>query len=195
MQTLYDLVHKYKAIPMEVLQWDVDGTFQGVQAGRAAMVTWATHRVVTAREGAGVGDNLLTAPVPSFNAAKPSPGHVTGWNLAMTANTTNKDLAWKFIDHMTNTEAQKLNAKIAGELPSRKSAYQDPWFKESKLGADMTQWKEYLEKAGRVPLFPKDYLFLHRVIAEAAQEIVLNNSPIQKALDEAAAKYNKQAGF
>ena len=49
MQLLYDMVYKYKAVPQESLAWDVDGLFQGLQAGRVAMEIFGTHRVVTAR--------------------------------------------------------------------------------------------------------------------------------------------------
>ncbi|NLY31060.1 MAG: sugar ABC transporter substrate-binding protein [Firmicutes bacterium] len=191
MQLLYDLVHTYKAIPQETLVWDVDGMFQGIQAGRVGMSLFATHRVATARQSEAVGESIKVAPVPGFDG-RPSPAHVTGWTLAIPNTCKDPELGWKFIDHMTSTEAQILNAKVAGELPARKSAYDDPWFQEDPFGREMVEWKAYIDEYGRIPQFPAEYLYLHSVLVEAAQKIVQGNVPIEQALNEAAEKYNSR---
>jgi len=194
MQYLYDLVYKYQAIPKEALAWDVDGDFEGFASGRAAMVHFGTHRVEVARAKENIGDNLQVAPLPGLTAGKLGSTYAAGWNLAITKSTSNKELAWKLIKHMSSTEANILSAKIAGQQPVRKSAYQDSWFKEDSSGREMSGWVEYMEKYARPYLFPKDYLFLHRVLAEAAQRIVLNKEPIEDVLNEAAERYDNRVG-
>lgn len=188
MSLLHDLVHKYEAIPREALTWDVNGVFQGIQAGRVACSLWLTHGLMTARQS--VGDDLKVAPVPSIDGDGFAPAYVGGWQMAMAATVTDKEAAWKFIEFMTSADAQLENAKVAGEMPSRRSVYEDPWFQSSELGREMTNWKEYLELGGRIAKWPEDYVFLHRVLVEAAQRIVLANEPIEEVLQEAEERYN-----
>ena len=192
MQYLYDLVYKYKAIPKEALAWDVDGVYQGFESGKVAMFYFGTHRVEVARKIGGIGDNLQVAPLPGLVAGKLGSTYAAGWNLAITRSTNNKELAWKLIKHMASPEANILSAKVAGQQPVRKSAYQDPWFKEDSFGREMSGWVEYMEEYARPYLFPKGYLFLHRILAEAAQRIVLNHEPIEEVLNEAAKRFDNR---
>jgi len=192
MQYLYDLVYKYKAIPKEALAWDVDGVYQGFESGKVAMCYFGTHRVEVARKIGGIGDNLQVAPLPGLMAGKLGSTYAAGWNLAITRSTNNKELAWKLIKHMASPEANILSAKVAGQQPVRKSAYQDPWFKEDSFGREMSGWVEYMEEYARPYLFPRGYLFLHRILAEAAQRIVLNHEPIEEVLNEAAKRFDNR---
>jgi multiple sugar transport system substrate-binding protein len=192
MQYLYDLVYKYKAIPKEALAWDVDGLFEGFSSGRTAMVHFGTHRVEVARQKENIGNNLQVAPLPGLTEGKLGSTYAAGWNLAITKSTNNKELAWKLLKHMSSPEANILSAKVAGQQPVRKSAYQDPWFKEDPFGREMLGWVDYMTEYARPYLFPKGYLFLHRLLAEAAQRIVLNNEPIEEVLNEAALRFDNR---
>lgn len=192
MQYLYDLVYKYKAIPKEALAWDVDGVFEGFESGRSAMIYFGTHRAEVARQKEGIGDNLVVAPLPGLTEGKLGSTYAAGWNLAITKSTNNKELAWKLLKHMSSPEANILSAKVAGQQPVRKSAYQDPWFTEDPFGREMLGWVDYMTEYARPYLFPKGYLFLHRLLAEAAQRIVLNNEPIEGVLNEAALRFDNR---
>jgi multiple sugar transport system substrate-binding protein len=191
MQLMLDLVSKYKAIPKETLEWDGDAMFQGFQAGRVAMLISATKRVVAVRQ-TGIGSNLQVAPFPSFNADEPGPVSIGGWGYAITKDSKNADIAWKFIDYITSTEAEITAAKISGEIPPRKSAYNDPWFQEDAAGQEMMEWKNFIINNGRVAKYPAELLYLNYVLVEAAQKIVQAGAPIKSTLDEAAEKYNSK---
>lgn len=189
MQMLYDYVKKYNCITEEILSTDVDGIFQAFTAGRVSMLCFANHRFTTAQATLGA-DKVGIMPLPSFDGAEPSPAHVTGWMLAIPKGCAHPEEAWRFVDFMTNTQANVLNAKVGGELATKNSAFEDPWFTEDPVGQEMNQWRQYILSYGRMPQFPEDYLVLHEIICNAAQRIVFEDAPIQETLDEAAAEYN-----
>lgn len=188
MQMLYDYVNKYNCITEEILSTDVDGIFQAFTAGRVSMLCFANHRYTTAQDI--MGDIVGIAPLPSFDGEAPSPAHITGWMMAIPKGAAHSEEAWRFIDFMTNTEANIINAKVGGELATKKSAFEDPWFSEDPVGQQMNKWREYIVDYGRMPQFPEDYLVLHELLCNAAQQIIFENAPIQEALDAAAEAYN-----
>jgi ABC-type glycerol-3-phosphate transport system substrate-binding protein len=96
------------------------------------------------------------------------------------------------IKFLTSTEAQVLNARIAGELPSRLSAYNDPWFSSSDVGKEMLKWKELLREVGVMMDFYEDWLPMRQAFADAAQEIILQGAPIKETLKKHADAFNSQ---
>ena len=96
--------------------------------------------------------------------------------MMMGKDCKNKEAAWKFIEHITSPESQIITAKTTGEMPTRKSPYNDPWFK-SKDAAELMFWKDYMEKYGKMPRYPEKYVELSQLIADAAQEIVTPQCP------------------
>lgn len=185
--TLAELVRK-GAMPQAVSAYTYEEIFQGVKAGTIAMTGLGSHRVVTAREAGNLGDKLQTAPFPGYTAERPAPAHVMGWNMMMGKDSKHRDAAWKFIEHITTPESQIMTAKMTGEMPTRKSAYADPWFKTKEAG-ELMFWKDYMEKGGRMPRYPEKYVELSQLIADAVQEVVLRNVSAQDALAKAADRY------
>jgi multiple sugar transport system substrate-binding protein len=185
MQVLADLVRK-GAMPTSVAAYTYEEIFMGVKAGTIAMTVLGTHRLVTAREAGNLGDKLQTAYTPGYTG--PAPAHVMGWNMIMGKDSKNKQAAWKFIEHLTSRESQIITAKTTGELPTRKSPYSDSWFK-TKDAEELLFWKGYMEKYGRTPKYPEKFTELSELIADAAQEIVLRNAPIQETLNKVAQRY------
>ena len=189
MQMLYDFVYKYNCIPEEILTTDVDGIFQGFVSGRVSMLCFANHRFTTAQEALGA-ENVGIAPLPSFDGNEPGEAHVTGWMLAIPEGSAHPEEAWRFINYMTSTEGNVINAEIGGELATRKSAFEDEYFKTDPVGIEMTNWRDYINEYGRMPQFPEDYLRLQEILCNAAQKIVFEQAPIQETLDAAAAEYD-----
>jgi multiple sugar transport system substrate-binding protein len=189
MQVLADLVRK-GAMPSSVVAYTYEEIFQGVKAGTIAMTGLGSHRVVTAREAGNLGDKLQTAWLPGYTREKPAPAHVMGWLMMMGKDCKNKEAAWKFIEHITSPESQIITAKTTGEMPTRKSPYNDPWFK-TKEASELMFWKDYMEKYGRMPRYPEKYVELSQLIADAAQEVVLRNVKPKDALNKAVQRYKE----
>jgi len=187
-QTLYDLMYKYKAMSQNSLSYTYNSIHQGLQSGTIAMGTLGTHRVNTIRVQSGLGDRLQTAALPGFSRSKPSPTLMFYFTLAMGNYTDDKKAAWKFIEFMTSREAELRRVK-AGELPISVSTYNDPWF-QSGQAKEMLMWKDYMAKRGRAFRYPEQWEQFSVMFADTIQYIMLKQAPIKPALDELAKKYN-----
>lgn len=188
-QVLVDLV-KSGAMPQDVIADGPDNITDRFRAGRMAMTAFATHRVVTIREGGKLGENLQTAWLPGYTADKPAPAEVTGWGLIMGKDCKHREEAWKFIEHMISQETQVKHAQMTGEMPTRKSAYNDPWFKTDQA-KEVRFWMSYMEKYGRTPQYPVRFGELSQLIADAVQESILRGVPPQESLKKAADRYRQ----
>lgn len=171
---------------------NADDILAGFKAGTVAMSFQGSMRVSAAREARDVGPMIQTAPVPGFDPGKPAPGMTAGQTLTIGANSKNKDAAWRFMEYYLSPKAQ-VNFAKAGVVPVRKSVYNDPYF-QTPQGRELIQWRDYIDKHGRVGRYPEDFAKLSELLARAAQDVVLRSVPVKKALDDAAARYNAQAG-
>lgn len=178
------------AMPKSVVSYTYEEVFQGAKAGTIAMNVLGSHRVMTAREAGNFGDRLRTAPFPGLTADRPLPAHVFGWSLVIGKDSKNKELAWKFVDFMTSPETQVITARMTGELPTRKSPYQDPFFNEPGA-AEVRMWKDYMERVGFAPRYPRNYVEICQLIADAAQAVIIRNVDPKAALDRAAEAVKK----
>jgi multiple sugar transport system substrate-binding protein len=188
-QWLQDMVYKYHGLPREAVSYDYEKTVDGVKSGTLAMAFAGTFRVVATRAAGRLGDNLQTAPMPGFNAGIPCVASTSGWVYCIGKDCKNPQAAWAYIEHAVSRESQVINARLGGELPSRRSTYTDPWFK-SPEAAELVSWKDYIDKYGRALKYPERYLDAMENLADEAGAVILNNKPIQQALDDAAKKYN-----
>lgn len=191
MQWIADLA-RTGAMGKAAASMNADDILAGFKAGTVSMSFQGSMRVSAAREAKDVGLMIQTAPVPGFEPGKPAPGMTAGQTLTLGANSKNKDAAWRFMEYYLSPKAQLHFAK-AGVVPVRKSVYNDPYF-QTPQGRELIQWRDYIDKHGRVGRYPEDFAKLSELLARAAQDVVLRNVPVKKALDDAAAKYNAQAG-
>lgn len=188
-QFITDMVRKHEVMPRSVVAYTYDEIHSGLQAGTIGMATLGTHRFVSIRSGMKpeVQKYFKTAAVPGFG--KTAPALIFGWTLAVTSVSKNPEGAWKFIEHMISPESQFINAKIAGELPARKSTYQDPWF-TTEEASHMRIWRDYIDNYGKVFKYPEKYTQMAEGWGEALQRIILQDADAKQVLDEAAQKYN-----
>jgi len=192
-QWLYDLVHKHKVMPSAAVSWSVDNGDDMFKSGKLAMLPNGSMRVINARRAQGIGKNLQTAPLIADRTDRPCSTLVAGYTYTMTKDSKEKEAAWHFIEHMISPEAEVINAKIAGEMPTRKSTYKDPWF-ETDDAADMRQWMSYLANYGRSIRTPAKFMTLSDMLAVAVQDVIVNHVPPKRALDDVAKKWNAEIG-
>ncbi|TQM57184.1 sugar ABC transporter substrate-binding protein [Humibacillus xanthopallidus] len=98
--------------------------------------------------GAGFKDKYNVAPIPAGSAGSSS--FVGGSNLAVFKNTQNRDTAWKFVQWLADPKVQAKWYSLSTDLPSVKSAWQDP-----ALAADkkLAVFGKQLETAKAPPSF------------------------------------------
>jgi multiple sugar transport system substrate-binding protein len=178
------------AMSKAVLGYAYDDVYSAIKSGTSAMSLLGSHRLVTAREAGKLGDNLRAAALPGFTADQPSPAHVFGWQLVMGKDSKNKAEAWKFIDHMTSPSVQVRRADLTGELPTRKSAYDDPFFKKPE-SQEIREWMAIIgSKTARAPHYPRGFIEMSQMIADAMQQVIISNADPKQALDKAVERYN-----
>ena len=187
-QTIADLAGKCNATGKAAVEFNYNAVGEGLATGTIAMANLGTHRFLAIR-AQGAKENLQWAPPVTFTKGKSAPIAVTGWNLVMGAKAKNPDAAWKFIEFMTSPEAQ-VNLAQGGELPTRKSTYNDPWLKtpDAKF---LVEWSDYVAKNGFVLRYPPTWFNFGQLLAEATQGVVLKGVPPNAALTGFIDKYNK----
>ena len=99
--------------------------------------------------GAGFKDKYNVAPIPAGSAGSSS--FVGGSNLVVFKNTQNRDSAWKLVQWLADPKVQVKWYGLSTDLPSVKSAWQDP-----ALTADtkLAVFGKQLETAQAPPSFP-----------------------------------------
>ncbi|MGO4664422.1 sugar ABC transporter substrate-binding protein [Terrabacter sp. 2TAF16] len=99
--------------------------------------------------GAGFKDKYNVAPIPAGSAGSSS--FVGGSNFVVFKNTKNRDTAWKFVQWLADPKVQSKWYTISTDLPSVKSAWQDPALASDKK---LAVFGKQLETAKAPPSFP-----------------------------------------
>lgn len=87
--------------------------------------------------GAGFKDKYNVAPIPAGSAGSSS--FVGGSNFVVFKNTKNRDTAWKFVQWLADPKVQSKWYTISTDLPSVKSAWQDPALASDKKARRLRQ--------------------------------------------------------
>jgi ABC-type glycerol-3-phosphate transport system substrate-binding protein len=105
----------------------------------------------------------------------------------MTKSCKEPEAAGLFIESVISPEAQLANAKIANEIPSRKSVLSDPWFTAPEA-ADIKFALDYMSSSPHVFKYPKRTDYLQTRLALAAQQM-MTGRPIREALQQVAEEW------
>jgi multiple sugar transport system substrate-binding protein len=178
------------AMGTEVLTMGADEVVSGVKAGTVAMAIEGSYRVASTRAADGVGDNLVTLPVPGITAGKNMPTAVAGQTLAMGANTDHADQVWAFMQYYLSADSQAKFA-TAGVLPVLKSVYDSSAVTSAKNAKELLTWRDYLASDGKVSRFPADYSELSTNLVKAAQKMIFNGAAVTTTLTAAQTQYNQ----
>ncbi|SES27175.1 carbohydrate ABC transporter substrate-binding protein, CUT1 family [Pedococcus cremeus] len=98
--------------------------------------------------GAGFKDKYGVMKMP---VKKTSSSFVGGSDLAVFKNTKNRDSAWKFVEWLSKPDVQVKWYKLSTDLPSVKSAWDDPALQQDKK---LAEFGKQLETAKAPPSFP-----------------------------------------
>ncbi len=179
------------AMKKTVVGMSVEDALASVKAGTISMTVMGSYRVGAARAAEATGNNLLTAPVPGWTAASPSPARVASQTLAIGADCKHPDGAWAFIQYYISPAAQLAFAR-AGVMPSRLSTYKLAGFDQLPNAAELRQWAGYLHDHGHMEATPKDFSVLSEALATAIQRTIMQGVAPKAAIDEAARAYNSR---
>lgn len=189
---VYDLYHTYKAIAVDRATISASEEEGLLRAGILAQRIGNCVLVAYAREGEGVGDNLQTIPIPSFDFMLPARPYMMGDTVAIGAYSKHKDEAWKFIEAYLRPDNQLILAKVGHERPGRRSAYDDSWFRTSPEGKEILYWTRYADRLGSPFIQDKNWDLAADMLALAMQQIVIEGKPVEKTIAETAERFNAE---
>ena len=191
-QWLFDMVHTHKVMPEGMVSITRDNLLDSFKAGTVAMTTIGSNTVAAAR-GSTVGKDMILTVDPGLKPDKPDPALSSGKWMVMGKDCKEKEAVGLFIEEQVSPEAQVINASVAAEVPSRKSALKDPWFSTPEA-ADMKFMVDYVRQHGRTMPYHEKHLELSNMVAEGAQQIITRRKSVKDALDELAKAWAAQIG-
>ena len=183
-------LRKPPVLPLDVALLDLDKGQDFFISGKAVFLPTATQRFALIQDKTAFGADLDMVAYPTEDPNIPAPALVQSWSLVIPRGTKNIDLAWKLIEHWTSKEVQVEQTKIAGYVPTRASALNDPYF--AKPEAKTIRWA--LDHASRHPLhftFPTNTEAFYDTIARMFGLVVSNKMSPKEALQWADKEYNR----
>ena len=96
-------------------------------------------REFAARLPAELQGSWATAPLPAFEGAGPGVSLAGGASLALVATSQRKAAAWAWIAFLAEPARQAEFHRLSGDLPARRSAWEDPALAGPRVAAFRTQ--------------------------------------------------------
>ena len=192
-QWFQDLIYVHEISPSGEATMDSEAANRMFASGTLASnwhhsSQWAEW-IALAREGV-----LGTSFQPSFTGEIAPASTEGGWTLCMSKG-ANEEAAWKLIDFFQSNEAELIDAEVGGELPTRKSALEDPFFQGEEF-TQQREWLDYLAEHGHPATTIKieHRQELANILGDAAQRIIAGQADVASTLTDAAAQYDALVG-
>jgi len=193
-QWYQDMVYVHKVCPVGQASMDSDTVNNMFMSGTLAATMDHTSKWAEWSRKEALQGRVDTDWLPNFaNEPKPTPANTAGgWTVVM-PNGAKKEAAWKLIEFLQSNESELIDAKMGGELPTRKSTLKDPFF-QAPEAKRMTGWLTYMSANPHpaTSLKIKKLEVLIDVLADAAQQIIANKAEVKSTLAVAAQKYDAQ---
>jgi multiple sugar transport system substrate-binding protein len=100
----------------------------------------------------GWGGRWATAPLPSWDDSYPGASLAGGSSLALAANSPHREAAWALLQYLTQPEQQLALYRLTGDLPSRRSAWNDRALADDPSAQP---FRRQLERTVTVPQVPE----------------------------------------
>lgn len=160
------------------LPQDLEMFFQGKLAMMIAP-SWRVFDIIIAAPNIEFG----TAPLPQLEANKEEVYYATYWGEAVSKNANNIDLAWKFIDFMTQKEQQLKMFSNSVTIGQR--AFGEP-YSIAELGEEM-KGKAYIDAIAKMAPYMRswqwgDENFVRASIEDAISDIAERNRDVSSTL-------------
>jgi len=108
-----------------------------------------------------------TAPLPAFAGPGPGVSLAGGASLALVRASKRKDAAWAWIAFLAEPAQQAAFHRISGDLPARRSAWDDPALQDARVAAFRTQ----LAHVGATPKIPEWERIASRIAYHAERAV------------------------
>jgi multiple sugar transport system substrate-binding protein len=141
-------------VPSSVLTWQEEQTRFVFQNGEAALMRNWPYAWTLLQDGArsDVAGRVAIAPFPAEDEGRRTAA-LGGAQLAINAQTADPELAWQLVRFLTAPEQMLERARLATQLPSRRSLYDTSALAEA-LPIPVEQVRQILDAAVARPVTP-----------------------------------------
>ncbi len=131
---------------------EISNLYQEFERGNIAMYISGPWQIgeFTNRLPASMQDKWMTAPLPGVDG--PGVSLAGGATLALFRRSSNKDAAWKLMEYLSRTDVQIKFHDLTGDLPARRSAWQDSSLAGNRYAA---AFRDQLERVVPTPKVPE----------------------------------------
>jgi multiple sugar transport system substrate-binding protein len=184
-RTVKDFFNKCKVTSLRSAQLGFNEVHDGLRSGTIAMTIFGLYRFRTVQQQGG-GEDLGWAPAPAYSETEKQT--VYSYHIALNKQSKKQDAAWTFVKFMVSPEAQALAAE-GGEVVSRKSAYDNAYFK-GEAAKTQKEWADLITRRGRTVNYTPILSTFHQIVGEAFQKMVLRNESPENAYAEVVKRYD-----
>jgi ABC-type glycerol-3-phosphate transport system substrate-binding protein len=191
---LMDLMNKYKAMPTDVLRLTNDDVLDGFRAGRFAAVVEEASRASTAASSEVTRGKVGLWRFPSDTKPQGSPPYIYSWSIGVMSTSKHPEEAARLVRFMTEGEGDRIKAEMSGELPARAASLQAIKFNPANAAVSEGFVKYLADFENSPQTYPKNPAKFHDLLIQAVQQVAVENVPVQKALTDSVAAYNRSVG-
>jgi multiple sugar transport system substrate-binding protein len=175
------------AVPREVLSWHEEEVRFAFQNGRALFMRNWPYAIPLLQDAgrSRVAGRFGVAAFPAAHGGRPAAA-LGGAQLAINARCDQPEAAWRLIEFLTQPEQMAERARVAGQLPARRSLYQGDLLQDA-LGISGEQLREVIEGAVARPVTPvytelseRLQVWLHRALSGQAEPAAALSSAAQE---------------
>jgi ABC-type sugar transport system permease subunit/ABC-type glycerol-3-phosphate transport system substrate-binding protein len=172
--------------PEAVLTWQEEQTRFAFQSGRAAFMRNWPYAIPLLRDPASsaVAGRFSVAPVPG-SAGIAGAGTLGGQELAINAHSAHPEAAAALVRYLTAEEQVLERARVAGQLPARVDAYDDPGLEEA-FGVSLERLRDIVLHARPRPSTPV-YTELSQALQIALHRALTQQTTVEGAMQEGQA--------
>jgi multiple sugar transport system substrate-binding protein len=131
---------------------EISNLYQEFERGNIAMYISGPWQIgeFTNRLPASMQDKWMTAPLPGVDG--PGVSLAGGATLALFRRSEHKDAAWKLMEYLSRTDVQVKFHDLTGDLPPRRSAWQDSSLAGNRYAR---AFRDQLERVVPTPKVPE----------------------------------------
>ena len=172
-------------VPPTTLTWQEEQTRFAFQNGQAAFMRNWPYAWALLQDGSQsrVANRVAIAPFPAGDGGKPSAA-LGGAQLAVNAHSADPELAWELVAFLTAPEQMLERARVAAQLPARRSLYGTAALAEA-LPLPVQQVREAIDAATVRPVTPV-YSELSEILQVRLHRALTGQEPPADALRAAA---------
>jgi len=100
---------------------------------------------------ASIQGHWTTVPMPGLDATAPGVSVAGGSSLVVSAASTRKEAAWRWIEHLADVSTQQRFYALSGDLPPRRSAWSDPVLAGDPQARAFAQQLPFVRSTPKIP--------------------------------------------